>query len=149
MTYFKNAGHCTRCGEPFITDTSVYMVREEVAWAVYGDTAFTQQETVPVCAGCATVKEQAHAVVSLECQGCRQRMLAYDSFQRIVICSDRCAQRLRRKLRRENREPQTCSICKLSFQPKRSDARFCSNACRQWAYRLRRFTQQRQPDDAA
>jgi hypothetical protein len=34
-------------------------------------------------------------------------------------------------------EKKRCAICKKGFTPKRSDARFCSAACKQRAYRLR------------
>ena len=32
-----------------------------------------------------------------------------------------------------------CTVCKTDFISKRADAEFCSSACRQWAYRLRKL----------
>jgi len=59
--YFKQAGHCTRCREPFGHNATAYMVREKVAWRVLSYVAFTQWETAPVCDACVCVSE--HAVV--------------------------------------------------------------------------------------
>jgi len=42
----------------------------------------------------------------------------------------------RRELRREKRNSLTC-VCGKTFTPVRADARYCSNACRQRAYRMR------------
>jgi predicted nucleic acid-binding Zn ribbon protein len=53
------------------------------------------------------------------------------------VCSDRCAQRWRRKRRAQKRPAAHCAMCGTSFVPTRRDAQFCSNACRQWAYRQR------------
>jgi len=55
------------------------------------------------------------------------------------VCSDECRRatylaeaRKRRKLHKRN-----CDCCGSSFMPARSDARFCSPACKQKAYRQR------------
>ena len=67
------------------------------------------------------------------------------------VCSDRCAQRWRRRRQAARQPLATCETCKTEFQPTRQDARFCSNACRQWAYRLRVATgtqiERREPVD--
>lgn len=34
-----------------------------------------------------------------------------------------------------NRKDMVCPVCEKTFTPKRSDAKYCSNACRQKAYR--------------
>src|SRR5262249_28786070 len=58
-----------------------------------------------------------------------------------VICSSKCRNALKtarakelRTLRRVERE---CPICRRKFTPKRIDARYCSGACKQAAYRSR------------
>jgi hypothetical protein len=43
----------------------------------------------------------------------------------------------RNKMTLETRSTAVCSCCRRDFSPRRSDARFCSAACRQAAYRLR------------
>jgi hypothetical protein len=56
----------------------------------------------------------------------------------ISTCSKRCSDRVEVERRRVEHQPRRCEICDEEFTPKRSDARFCSNACRQDAYRQRK-----------
>jgi hypothetical protein len=138
----KNAGHCTRCGDPFGGNATAYMVREKVAWSFRGDDgndnptfAMTQRETVAVCDACVTATELANATEDATCKGCGQRM-KLNPYWRKSTCSNRCEQRERRARRRAHRR-QYCATCKMAFTGKRADARFCSNACRQEHYRMR------------
>jgi hypothetical protein len=55
----------------------------------------------------------------------------------LMVCSDRCAKRERRARRRRERQA-FCAMCYGTFGPRRSDAKFCGNACRQRAYRRRK-----------
>src|ERR1700676_693433 len=126
----------------------LYMVRENVAWKIIGDeVAFTQQETVPVCDQCVTPNELKFSSWGHEdtnCKGCglQMKLLAYRGKRgpwvpAVTTCSDRCLQRACRVRRRASRAMARCEVCKGKFQPKRADARYCSNACRHWTYRLR------------
>ena len=64
------------------------------------------------------------------------------------VCSRRCYQRLYRKHRRRygstidwkarSLDWPKCEVCNRPLEDKRGDARFCSNACRQWKYRRRK-----------
>jgi hypothetical protein len=150
--YFPpSGGHCTRCRKPFAADAPAFMVRELVGYGLIGSEekgyAYLGSEwaTVPVCEPCGTVKEQAdagqHGQKETVCKSCGIRMIHCDwsYYRRHNVCTPRCAQRVRRRARREQRPEQTCTVCKTMFQPKRADAKFCSSACRQWAYRLRKF----------
>jgi hypothetical protein len=69
-----------------------------------------------------------------------------------IICADcrktglidnvkgRCATCYSRYLRSKKRtKALACEVCKFGFQSARRDARFCSDACRQWSYRERRL----------
>jgi hypothetical protein len=58
----------------------------------------------------------------------------------IRVCSDRCAKRWRRRRKQARRPFVACDGCARRFRPDRHDARFCSNACRQSAYRRRQAT---------
>ncbi|OKO83156.1 hypothetical protein AC629_22920 [Bradyrhizobium sp. NAS80.1] len=81
-----------------------------------------------------TPQEAAMATVDATCKGCGQRMRLNEAFGRkIIACSDRCAQRERRQRHRQ-RSRAVC-ICGIRFVPKRRDAKFCSAACKQKAYR--------------
>ena len=58
------------------------------------------------------------------------------------VCSYECARRIWAKNRGPHylpvmHEPRACAECGQSFYPKRTDARFCSPACKQRAYRKR------------
>jgi hypothetical protein len=160
--YFKKSGYCTRCGEPFGGNATAYMVRELVVWAfrpmraeeLYsyrnahgGDpddptVRLEQRETVPVCDACVTEAELADATIDATCGGCGQRMrlsqwpYPHWGVSRCRSCSDRCAQRARRRQRRAELRA-VCAVCNETFSPRRADARFCSDACRQKAYRQR------------
>lgn len=52
-------------------------------------------------------------------------------------CSTACTKALKRARTRDEPEPRSCEVCDTKFTPERSDARFCSDACRQFAYRQR------------
>src|SRR5713101_1456920 len=69
-----------------------------------------------------------------------------------IICADcqktslidnvkgRCGTCYSRYLRSKKRTKSlVCEVCKFGFQSARRDARFCSDACRQWSYRERRL----------
>lgn len=59
-----------------------------------------------------------------------------------VTCCERCRLRAlavrRRTGRAALRDGQICDVCGDDFDPPRSDARYCSNRCRQKAYRARK-----------
>src|SRR3979490_893880 len=69
-----------------------------------------------------------------------------------IVCADclktslidnvkgRCAICYSRYLRSTKRiKALSCEVCRCRFQSARRDARFCSDACRQWSYRERRL----------
>jgi predicted nucleic acid-binding Zn ribbon protein len=88
------------------------------------------------------------------CPGCGEPIFVAPNLRshQLQFCSMRCYQRANRKRRREgggsaidwkwngegSRFPH-CEACKTQLpKDKRRDGRFCSNRCRQWAYRARR-----------
>jgi hypothetical protein len=60
-----------------------------------------------------------------------------------ITCSRQCQVSVYnargRARKRRRRSLNTCAVCQLEFTSARRDARFCSDACRQWAYRARRL----------
>ncbi len=64
--------------------------------------------------------------------GLRKRWVGY-----CWACATDAENEHQRDLRRERRANMTCECCGVTFTPARSDARFCSAACRQGAYRRR------------
>lgn len=82
------------------------------------------------------------------CAGCAEPICTINwRGTRWLTCSQRCYLRAYRKRRRENggasaidwkgQKPRSCEACKKPMKSKRSDARFCSDACRQRCFRRR------------
>jgi hypothetical protein len=138
VAYPRTSGRCLRCRAPFAPEQIVIMVHEHLIAEVIGNACTHTTEWVTICTVCATVAEQAAATRKCPCRGCAQPMLSPTSLKaHQLVCSNRCAQRVRRGQRRACRTMIHCSACGSAFRPKRSDARFCSAACKQKAYRLR------------
>jgi hypothetical protein len=143
MPYFRRSGHCSRCEACFDPDETAFMVREG---AIVG-----------VCKKCMTDEEGEDLKLLLlafpdqtrrrhietTCGGCGRRIMTVAKLRKgqrwpVRACSGRCTQRMRRR-------PAGCKRwhverkcrCGELFMPKRSDAIYCSPACKQLAYRLR------------
>lgn len=141
------SGHCAQCRAAFAPDQVVIVVRYGHEWFEY--------YWVTVCAACAEPAEQARATHKVTCEGCGQPMLTprypgtvmrwVSSWKNIGehVCSKRCEQRYRRRLQRASRDETHCTVCGVGFRPKRADAKFCSNACRQAGYRRRAQSDER------
>jgi len=140
------SGRCQRCGIQFAGDQLVTIVRKGLDRSWVGSTP----KWVAVCADCASPAEAAAAEYQLDCRGCGQPMATphpHYSFERedrpwrgsmrYKVCSERCAQRWRRRRQRADRPASHCQTCGTAFVAARGDTRFCSNACRQSAYRRR------------
>jgi hypothetical protein len=124
---FSGYGRCARCDGELLRVILVTMPDCELYLE-------------PVCGQCASPEELADATRTRDCPGCGIPMSFNhrDEYStRWVACSRRCYQRAWRASRRTI-QTLTCEVCREPFQSPRSDARYCSNACRQWAYRLRR-----------
>jgi hypothetical protein len=93
---------------------------------------------VHVCEQCATQKELDGAKTQVICPGCSRTLFVPYQWKahRRRYCCEACGKRARRKVRRL--KTHLCSVCKIEFRSARRDARFCSNACRQSRYRLRK-----------
>ena len=97
-------------------------------------------EVVSVCGLCfkrASADETTRMERYLRnCDGCGKPMRTpLDGRFRWCVCSSRCYQRAHRKMRRWF---MTCEACKKPFKPARTDARYCSSACRQRTYRQKK-----------
>ena len=102
---------------------------------------------VPVCEVCITDEELKRVSHDVTCKGCGRRLsllrrrisrrasLNGDQRQMRAECSDACFRRVLHK--RHRLKDHICTVCREEFTSARNDAKFCSSACRQWAYRLR------------
>lgn len=74
------------------------------------------------------------------CEGCG-RPVVYQANHRQrkhAFCCERCEGVYRWRLVKAQRSTPTCATCSQPFEPKRTDAKHCSPACKQKAYRKRR-----------
>ncbi len=137
----KVSGRCTRCHQPL--GDAAFLVNDTVAWRIVRDIAMTQREAVLVCTHCATDQEiSRHAAYGLidRCLNCQRKI-------RVAVCGHKggCPKRpfcdnacYRQHFRKKRRSKNMfCTVCNIGFAASRKDARFCSDACRQWAYRRR------------
>ena len=94
------------------------------------------------CRGCAVIpgRWQPLAVTPVACAGCGRPVATTHPqlFRAGVVCQPGCIARARDRRRRAARADRSCASCGALFSPGRSDARYCSPACRQRAYLLRR-----------
>jgi hypothetical protein len=79
-----------------------------------------------------------------ECEVCGRRVKPPRWIRRrdggkVFYCSEECAGGADAIARRIEPTPRACAVCGETFTPARSDARYCSGACRQDAYRKRKL----------
>ena len=78
------------------------------------------------------------AVRKIICKGCGREFYTQIETKKYCLyslCGNHGYQKELTKRRREARKDMVCPVCGKNFTPKRSDAKYCSNACRQKAYR--------------
>jgi hypothetical protein len=71
------------------------------------------------------------------CVTCGQMIAGSRGREQPRTCSRECGYHRPRR-RAVRHEPRACDVCGETFTPRRADARYCSPACRQRAYRKRR-----------
>jgi hypothetical protein len=74
------------------------------------------------------------------CQGCGRGVIYQVNLRRRihVFCCDHCESVYRWRLKKTQREIPSCETCNQPFSSKRADAKHCSPACKQKAYRQRK-----------
>ena len=86
-----------------------------------------------------TGKAPDSAVRKIHCEGCGS--IFYTRIHSKRYCNCWCAKlgywKYQRQRRLAARADRVCIVCGKKFTPTRSDALYCSNACRQSAYRQR------------
>lgn len=143
---------CWACGRDIPAEEPVYTDRQW--WVMIGTThdgrsvSWTEQHG-PWCAQCAPGAKGNHPwaswpwhvrqpIPSRPCAWCSR---PYHGHPANRFCSERCANADRAERRRLARERQRsrclCAVCGRQFTAPRQDARYCTPACRQKAYRAR------------
>jgi hypothetical protein len=95
-------------------------------------------EVACVCTGCVSGRsfKGRQWREPVPCNHCARPVISFRKVPRQVICGPECRQAIRNAQGRR-RDGQWCRTCGQTFPPKRTDALFCSAACRQRAYRRR------------
>jgi len=129
----KSGTHCGdgrrgRCGRPLKPDEPVWLVRRRYE---SGDIV------APICRDCWEDGNQSGIATEGPCTGCgRQVYLTPKSLKlwlergQRICCCDKCA---------DAADTRPCATCGKPFSPKRSDAQFCSDACKMKAHRRKKL----------
>lgn len=136
---------CAKCGRSVRPDEHVTNLRLSMGYNIMGSSSYW---LAPVCDGCAPTRPGAWSY-DAACPGCQRPVTRYISStpsdpwapEKPCYCSTRCIERVqsrRRSVARAARRVRECVVCETEFTPKRSDGRYCTNACRQDAYRMRK-----------
>ena len=145
MTWLKrDAAVCHWCREKFQPGQVRYVISD-------GIEAYPCWERVSICGPCwedygpQSAPSEPRKRIERACAGCGEPIMVTGGYHRSgwhdYVCSNRCHQRARRKIKQKDRftfKPKSCVACQRKFKPTRADARCCSNACRQWLYRRRK-----------
>jgi endogenous inhibitor of DNA gyrase (YacG/DUF329 family) len=119
----RDASTCARCGEAI--GATVYICRTGLGNLL-----------APTCAGCAPSSLLSYPADA--CEACGRPVVRYRPLGYHVYCSQRCQRRAYRQAHKPEPEPTDCVACGERVDVRRADARYCSNACRQKAYRTRK-----------
>jgi hypothetical protein len=130
----NDASVCAECGRQIVASDPVWRQRLSLGRGLFGGWRNT---VAPVCSSC---KSEYEAFYARSCDACgRPVHNLYSTYRRLTFCSEVCQTKARaaqaRNTRREARGSQTCEGCSKIFNSTRTDARFCSVACKQRAYR--------------
>jgi len=125
---------CGRCGKAWAAPLPVWKARVRV---------YRTNFVTNVCEACRPKRWDwwRGEWFDTVCRGCGRTVHSWRRMRGIPVhvtryCSKLCLCRAQADRRRKDAQPQRCA-CGEMFTPTRSDARHCSNACRQAAYRKR------------
>src|SRR4051812_14532476 len=122
-TLRRTSGACQRCGARFASDETVVIVQEDIAFGFLRDNMCigVTPEWVAVCTACTTPAEAAAARHTISCRACGQEMATPHAHAlRYKVCSERCAQRWRRRRIRTTRPLAICAFCGTGFHQTRA-----------------------------
>jgi hypothetical protein len=153
----RNGAHCADCRKELTPDEPLWRVRKNIG---RGFVSMHRHMIVPVCSACfkATYipiwshgepyhvyRVRQYSRTPKECEGCGRSV--HDPWMRAVgkkkrvFCCENCQRkaelRSHRQARANARNGRQCEECGETFEPTRSDAKFCGGACKQKAYRKR------------
>jgi hypothetical protein len=132
------AARCYKCDRPL---EKVWRVRVGFGYAFFG----YHHGIVPWCCACASRTGMwGMRSCAQPCRGCGRLVVdtEYRGYSRLyTACSSNCRKLIHQELRKERKQPlgeRVCGCCRKDFAPRRADQRYCSDGCRQRAYRQRK-----------
>lgn len=153
-----DASCCCRCRQPIAKADPVWLVSCRFFSYAYAHAGLllSHDTTGAACRECGETeltrereRRRHDPTASVLCHGacvCGRTVwaLVHCTRHASFLCSDRCRNRLYgSRFRRRHPPPPrrqpivTCQVCRRNFAPQRADAKTCSPACRQKAYRSR------------
>jgi hypothetical protein len=135
----RTASQCPGCGKALAANEPVWRVCVSLG-VFFGSWHY---RIAPHCERCKPEPPFAHYEDAAACETCGRTV--HDPltirYSRHTFCCDDCRKRaevaIARQKRNAAKSTTTCDTCGKIFGPAREDARFCSAACRQKAYRQR------------
>ena len=133
----RDGGLCGLCGRTLAPCEPVWRPRISLSRIMLGGWHW---RIIPACAECTPIKGEPAG----PCEGCGRHVHDERRWppRKHVLCCEACKPKAEaaraRDARAKKRKGKTCLLCEKSFTPSRDDALFCSNACRQRAYRMSR-----------
>ena len=132
----ETATVCGDCGKAIAPDEPIHRVRQYIGHGFMGGARYS---VYPVCEDCAGAPNW-HSRLT-DCEACGRPMHQVWPFSgRHHFCCLKCATKIYRQIAKHRKaiaRRRTCPVCEQEFTPARNDARTCSSACRQKAYRQR------------
>ena len=129
----EHAKICAECGNALAADAAIFRVKLYLGLGLFGGHRYG---IYPVCSECA--EEEDYPTRWQKCDSCGRDVRQPDwQPRKHNFCSDVCGAKFYREQRKALPEPIECETCGEFFEPARSDAKTCSPACRQKAYRKR------------
>ena len=137
--------HCAKCGDSFEQGQPVVWQWPSYdgpnsVWAGYDRRTLHIETCIkPRCSEDLIKRCNIHT-----CSVCGRTVYTAAKFK--GVCSERCRNTKAKRLQRDIKKLATalysgdihkCAVCSTQFTPKRTDSRYCSNKCRQKAYRQR------------
>lgn len=133
-----HGSHCAVCARELKPDEPVWREPIQTGCNFYG---WAKYWLAPRCRQCAEGPEGYYE--ARPCMGCGRTVNTpwHRAHSKITACCEDCRDKAAlaaaRAVRRKARGHPICPECQETFEPTRSDSKFCSGACRQKAYRKR------------
>jgi hypothetical protein len=134
----ETAACCAKCERTLRSDAPIWRELISLGRGWFGGWRMT---VAPVCQSCAS--EWSTYRPPSPCEGCGRPVYNEKNFRVrfLTFCCERCQRRAQanhaREQRRLARSAHACEMCGETFEPTRTDSKFCCVACKQKAYRRR------------